>query len=146
MNKKRIEIMITSVLVAVLIAAWVYSAKLIKKRSEPGLVLEAVSGAVSLSQGGTAVLQEKSNYDEIVLEQAAWGRCPFSGKAYSVKEGNLDLLITGIFWDEKSPHALVNDQVVQVGAIVGQYKIVNIKTGSIIFNDGNKDFEIKFGE
>jgi hypothetical protein len=146
MDKKRIEILITLGLLVVLVFAAIYSLKIIKKRSAAGLALEVSSGNPDPAQGGAAVVQGQSRYDDNSFEQAAWGKCPFSGKAYSSSERALDLRITGIFWDEKSPNALINDQVVQVGGVVGAYKVVKINTNSIVFNDGSKDFEIRLGE
>jgi len=70
---------------------------------------------------------------------ADWDRNPFSlGETESEKP-----TLKGIAWDELSPQAILNDQIVQVGDRIGKYKVVTIHSRGVVLNDGTKDFELR---
>ena len=71
-----------------------------------------------------------------------WGRNPFT--AFNGSEANTSgLQLVGIIYDAKERYALINDQIVHAGDIIGAYKVIQISEGRVIVNDGNKDIELK---
>lgn len=71
-----------------------------------------------------------------------WGRNPFSLKNTNVSTP----VLNGIAWDENAPRAIINDQIVGVGDMIGKNKVVAITPNSVTLNDGTKDFEIRTGQ
>jgi hypothetical protein len=63
-----------------------------------------------------------------------------SDSAYSGK-----IMLTGIFWDEKVPCAIINGKVVRVGDIVEERKVVSISREKVILSDGVSDTELDIG-
>jgi len=135
MDKKRLEIIITVVLAAVLIFSWIKTVAKIKERSSP--VPQPVQAAVAplISTGHSPAVIEEVKESSI--------RCPFSGKIYSGREEVVDLKLTGIVWDDKRPQALINDNVVQEGSSVGQFKVIKIYKDKVKLGSAIGDFEIK---
>mgnify|MGYP001563409826 CR=1 FL=1 len=71
-----------------------------------------------------------------------WGRNPFT--AFNGSEANTSgLQLVGIIYDAKERFALINDQIVHAGDIIGSYKVIQISEGRVIVNDGKKDIELK---
>ena len=71
-----------------------------------------------------------------------WGRNPFSLKNTNVSTP----VLNGIAWDEKAPRAIINDQIVGVGDMIGKNKVVAIAPNSVKLNDGTQDFELRTGQ
>lgn len=73
-----------------------------------------------------------------------WGKSPFIDKEVVIKRTPA-LVLNGIAWDEKSPVAVVNDDVVRVGDNVDGNRIVAIEPNKVVFNDGTDNFELTLG-
>ena len=70
-----------------------------------------------------------------------WGRNPFvlGAGGFSFAE----LRLTGIFWDEKAPYALINDVVVKAGDMVSGNQVVDITKESVVLRKGDKVIVLK---
>ena len=68
-----------------------------------------------------------------------WARDPFLLKGTASSASGL----TGIIWDEKSPKALIDDDIVGIGDKWGGNTVIDIKQDRVILNDGTKDFELR---
>ena len=141
MDKKRLEIILTSVLIPICIVAWIVNFNLLRKKAGQKNNSSAVAAAPSVfSQPAANVNQAKVH----PKEDAEWLRDPFSGKVYSK---NLEhVVLSGIMWDAKGPLAMINNSVTKVGDEVGQYTVLEIKQNSVILTDGSKDLELRLGE
>jgi len=53
------------------------------------------------------------------------------------------LNLQGIVFDTEAPNAIVNNQIVGVGANIAGNTIVKINENSVIFNDGTENFEVR---
>lgn len=73
---------------------------------------------------------------------ATWGRSPFLPKTESVVT-RTKLVLAGIAWDDQSPKAVINDQIVGVGDTVGGNSVVSIQKDRVIMSDGSSDFELR---
>lgn len=147
MDKKRIEIIITSALVIIFILAWVSTIKKIrgKSRPKPAAVQSSVSSFSSKSAQGEPKQEAFVIKEERDLE---WGRCPFCGKIYSGagKKEIVDLKLTGILWDEKNPKAVINGRIVGIGKRIGGNIVVDIKQDKVVVNNGIQNFELRVGQ
>ncbi len=84
------------------------------------------------------------------VEDANWGRCPFSGRVYAPpvasSSKNIDLKLTGILWEENKASALINNSIFKEGDVIGSYTLFKIKKNSVILSDGDKEIELKLGQ
>lgn len=74
---------------------------------------------------------QKTDFDD-------WGRNPFMPKGVSARfQGGLAL--NGIVWDNISPKAIINGEIVGIGDTIGGYKIVDITPNKTVVNNGSAD-------
>jgi len=155
MNKKTIEIIITSILAVVLIFTFTRSLKLFMKARHSNAPVAQVSEPqknepvrAEYPQISQMADQMKNIYPNLLEDESLeWGRCPFSGKKFGevvetpVITGPKPILLNlgGIIWDTTNPKALINDEIVQPGYMIGQYTVKEIKQDRVIINDGDKD-------
>lgn len=142
MDKKRIETIITGILILVLISAWGYTFKVFKKRAKKKVAPKIISSGVPSMQ------PVRENYSREVRvkkedKTSEWLKCPFSGKIYSGGTETMGLRLAGIIWDQKVPLAMINDSIVRIGDRLGSHIVVDIKPDRVILNDGSKDFELR---
>jgi hypothetical protein len=77
--------------------------------------------------------------------ESAWGRNPFLPRK-SGQDSAGGLTLGGVAWDEKSPKAIINDQIVGIGDEVAGNKVVDIKQDRVLLSDGVNDFELKLAK
>ena len=53
------------------------------------------------------------------------------------------LSLSGIFYDQKRPLAIINDQVFAVGDMVGDKQIIKITHNEVILKDKEKEYRLK---
>lgn len=73
---------------------------------------------------------------------SAWVRNPFM-RSGSDSEGGLKL--NGIFYDQATPLAIVNNRVVRKNEKLNGYTVVDIQEDKVILNDGTKNLELHLG-
>jgi hypothetical protein len=143
MDKKKLEIIITGVLMIVMVAAWYNSFKILKQRSArpvapPQTALATFAVDLEGEVGkGISLSQKRDKFD------LPWGRCPFSGKVYSGREDAVELRLTGILWDDVKPQAIINGDVVQEGNFIGHFKIIKIHKDWVQVGSGSSFLELK---
>lgn len=76
----------------------------------------------------------------------SWSRNPFVPKRASAKKVVTKFILNGIMWDKENPLAIINDEVVKIGAKIGENTVVDIKEDGVILNDGINNFELRLGE
>lgn len=146
MDKKKIEIIATSILAVVFIIVWANAIKAIKKRGKP------VSTASSVVAPNIFIPKsdEKSDIKPLWTEEKdlTWLRCPFSGKSFSgaLTHEVINLKLTGILWDEESPQAVINNRILGIGDRIGNNEILDINQDLVILFDGNRNFELRVGQ
>ncbi len=143
MDRKRLEIIITSVLVPVFIIVWVNSIRTIKKKLAYNKTVLNLSNEIK-PVSAIPPFSVVNNMDIVLV------RDPFSGKLYESANKNpkdpYSLNLAGIIWDKDKPLALINNDVVGVGDYVKGNIIVSIKNDRVILNDGVKEFEIRIDQ
>ncbi len=139
MNKQRLEIIITSVLAVVLVAAWGRNSVLLRQRfASPAQRAPSVAALPSVP--AVAIVPPVASQN--TPSDGPWVRDPFSGQSYAPGDGGVALELKGVIWDERNPQALINDSIVQIGDTIGFYKIVNITPQGIVVQDGPVQKEI----
>ena len=108
-------------------------------RGESGATSD--SGALTNIAGDIADLArtvKRSGFD-------TWKRSPFIPTDVAAREVPT-LALSGIFWDEKKPTAIIDDEIVTVGSRIGDAVVVDIQKGFVKLNDGANDFELTLEE
>jgi len=141
MDKKKIQLSITGVLIIVMILAWVSSIKTVKERSKPKATLAlAVTKPFIGSSKQLLASKDKKSSTESKLK---WYRCPFSGELYGGSDARVALRLSGILWDDVSPKAIINNRIVGIGETVAKHKVIEIKKDRVTLSIGAERIEFK---
>lgn len=71
---------------------------------------------------------------------AVWGRSPF---VFQTGETEAGLVLNGIAWDEVSPKAIINDQIVGVGDRIAGQTVVSIAPTGVTLSSGAQETVLK---
>ena len=138
MKKRRMEIILILFLIAIFVLLISRAVLMFNRahRAKP----KAPVGLLGREVGNQPDTFNKIQQDE----KLEWSRDPFSGKIYVDKNGTseIDLSLSGILWDEKTPRALIGNEIVKQGSMIGKYMVVRIDKNRVILNDGTKDMEL----
>ncbi len=93
----------------------------------------------TLSQPACSAASVKRNSAKTKF--TSWDRNPFMLEPASVDVFE-KLTLNGILWDEKSPMAVINDEIKKIGDKAGGNTIIGITQNKVILSDGVKDFEL----
>ena len=151
MDKKRLEIILTTVLVIIFIFAWARATKVIKKKITPKApvaidIAFKKATEVSLGQPETIVSVPRETTNKDSSDDIGWVRCCFSGKFYTSQDGMSNLDLSGILWDEVEPQAIINQEIFKREDKIGNYVIIDIERNKVILNDGEKNLELRLQE
>lgn len=150
MDKKRIEVTITAILIVVFILAWANTFKFLRKKAKPVYVptQSALSTQAASSLTAAKGITAKTSEEVIPEKNLEWSRCPFCGKIYSGQEGGpIDLKLTGIVWDEKKPQALINNLILKEGDSISHFRVIKIFKDKVqLSSDDGVYFEIRLAK
>ncbi|MDD5005483.1 MAG: hypothetical protein PHS93_03145 [Candidatus Omnitrophica bacterium] len=143
MDKNRIKIIITLLLIVVLIFVWANSIKILRQKlGSKDKTLIAVSSSnpsePGLEKANTGYPKKEYREDK----NLEWTRCPFSGKQYN-QEPIVEFKVSGIMWDEVTPQAIVNGRILSVGDIINGFVVEKIERQKVILSNGQKEIELK---
>ncbi len=144
MDRKKMEIIITTALgiVFVFVSINVFS---VIKNARFKRPLTAKAGAKALA----AVSAQELPIDKLTrigskADSIEWRRNPFiRGRGLGLS-GAGTLNLTGIMWDRNNPQAIIGDEVVKEGDVIGKYKIIKINEDSVVISsdEGQKILNI----
>ena len=146
-KKTKRDIIITSILLVIF--AFTFTKNVLLRKT--GAALPAAD-FVDESQGMADQLiyvTRLRSYDKLRDEQRAvwtkeWGRDPFAPQAsLATLTKAVNLKLGGIFWDEKTPKAVVNEKTLYNGDTIYGYTVVQIKPQSVILKTGEKTIELR---
>lgn len=75
----------------------------------------------------------------------SWERNPFSPKAVVTRKAS-GLILSGIFWDDGNPSAIIDDEIVNIGSRIGSVVVIDITKKGVCLNDGVNDFDLSLEE
>ncbi len=137
MDKKRIEIIITSILILMLIFAWANSIKVLdkklKQKAKPQAMSYLAKKEASLTEPNKDKWKEEEGLD--------FARSPFSGKRYGDEEV-VDFKISGIIWDEVNPQVIINGKISKVGDSVEGFVVEKIEKQKVTLFKGKRKIEL----
>jgi hypothetical protein len=144
MDKKRVQIIITSILVLVLIFAWANAINAIRKKSKSKNAIQAQAAPSFTPNNPQPIASGAENKKKEVREDdnAGWKRCPFSGISCSDESSTEDLRISGIIWDEAAPKVIINGQILGEGDFIGGLRVENIEKHKVTLSDNQKIIEL----
>ncbi len=96
-----------------------------------------------------AVLSEEPLKErETAEKRQGWGRDPFTfGMSVEGVESRYgDLHLNGIVWDAEVPYAVINNEVVKAGDMLGQIKVIEISKDEVILEEDGERFRLKLEE
>jgi hypothetical protein len=147
MNKKQtIELGITAVLVVILLLVVFSAVQRGKQKKRPAIARAATAALPADNKGSQQKVSIQDLYRMLEAESGntKLRRDPFSTNLISYEDGtSTTLSLKGISWDNVSPLAIINDEVVRVGDNIGGRKVIEIKEDRVILNDGKGNLELK---
>jgi len=135
----RVKLIITIILSLIFIFFWADTFKVIQKRFWGDKKQEAVVNQRVPSQVSKAKQTLLKTIDED--DDLEWVRCPFYGKLYIDGASGI-VTLSGILWNDETPKAVINGEIVGLRDKVNKYTVINILKSSVILNDGTKNVEI----
>jgi len=137
-KKDLIQLYITGVLIVVL-AFLVVRAMGGKKHSSPlkgSIKQKSTTPKEGKREGLFAELDEVTKDLEIGID-------PFYRE---VEEPVRGPHLTGIYWDEENPKAIINGEIVGVGSVIEGDTIVDILKDTVILRSGDNIFKLRIGQ
>ncbi|MDP8212747.1 MAG: hypothetical protein P9X22_05580 [Candidatus Zapsychrus exili] len=157
MKKEQKFKIVLPILMAVSVLVWFPSFvdfKKLKDIKESNQLLVENSNIVNqLSKFRIDIDSNKSAYE-------SWSACPFSkevfhknrvqdiekdagiNRALINKKPMRSLELKGIFFNKERPCALINEEILGKGDVIGSSTVVSIDYDKVILNDGQEDFEL----
>ncbi len=95
--------------------------------------IEELPGKEEVTEGLYRQLEEKT-------KDLALNRDPFTRGRVSTKQTieSSGPALSGIIWDEKSPRAVINNQIIRVGDTIGKNVVIEITPDSVTLDDGSR--------
>lgn len=144
MEKKRLELVVTGILVLVLAGLVINTVVGKDKAVSSSLQVDRVDESEVIVTGKGAQKNDKVESED---KDMAWGRDPFTlvGPDAPVSaSGNLEL--NGIIWDDAKPYVIINGEVLRAGDFLGNNMVVYIGKTSVIMDNGTEQIELKLWE
>jgi hypothetical protein len=143
MQKKSTQLIVTGTLILILIFATLSSISQVKKtdiakNTVPAISLspqEAVLPAASQTAGAVSDIEAVRKLEK-ESEGLELKRDPFAPMPKKARSSSSGPSLNGILWDETSPMAIIDAEVVKVGDNVGENTVVEIKPDSVLLSDG----------
>lgn len=136
MEKKKIEIIVTSIGIVILIFIVVP-----KKSHPPSPVKAGKEDRLRRMSAEVLTKADKSQTLKKAITAQKWGRDPFIfGETKTAETGGLSL--NGILWDEIAPSAIINNTVVKIGDEVDGNRVVDIQKERVILSKEGSTYEL----
>lgn len=130
-NKKKI---ILGILIAVSIFVWARGL---------GVGFKFKVKPVAAREGAPPISLDIHKRQKARTAYEAWGRSPFMVTTGPASLG-IELKLGGITYDPTTGKCcLINDKLVHVGEIIGDYRVIRINQDKVIVSDGAKDYELR---
>ena len=140
-KKSKVQIGITAVLILVFIVILINSIWTVKTKIKPE---HAPSGALKRTAQPLIAKQQtviKKSTKEAVekYRNLPWGRDPFQ---LSERSSMIGLKLQGITRHKDGLKAIISGEIVGVGDMVGQNKVIRINRNNVVVNDGTNNITL----
>jgi len=152
MDRKKIEIIITGVLVVVLVVMIAGNLKPKRKKrppSKPSKVKQETLALLSLPKGVKRAPKASSKELEKQRKRASleWGIDPFYHSLKREVYKSSMLVLKGIsVGKDKRGYAFINDEIVTVGDEIAGYKVVKVEKDKVLLKRGGESFYLALPE
>jgi len=146
MEKRKIEIIITSVMIIILIFAIPNAFKAKKEYHTKVEPIKASIVKTSQPKKTVSKTQNQPSGDQGVeerMDSLNWDRDPFAYRPVASIGIGGGLNLEGIVWDEENPKAMVDGTILGIDEKIGDYTIVDITKDGVLLTDGTKQIELK---
>lgn len=134
MEKQKLEILVTTLLVALFLVLLTGTLSRRNKKVQKESPLEEPKTETA----------EHEVYKLPAPRKLTWGRDPFVLRPKKFKEKeDRGFLLTAIIWDEEEPHAIINNEVVVVGQVIEGYRVIKITKDSAVLKKGDSELAIE---
>lgn len=144
MEKKRLELVVTGILVLILAGLVIKTMVGKDKTVSSSLQVRRVDEFEIMATSKGAQKNDKVESED---KDVAWGRDPFilvRPDAPVSTSSNLEL--NGIIWDDAKPYVIINGEVLRAGDFLGNNMVVYIGRTSVIMDNGTEQIELKLWE
>ena len=148
-KKDKIQLLITGILVIVLLYLVLFWGRNKIAATEKKRSLQKSLSVESSLDDKAKHLSALPLYERLEAEtrDLKLKRDPFSQGEKLEEEFSVDSLhLAGIAWDEEEPKAIINNEIIDVGQVIGKFKVLRIHPDKVIVNDGESDFELNVYE
>lgn len=143
MKKKKVEIIFASILGAVLLIG-IIKISLLPNKKLTKQTPAVVPKTMGVSYTSKNIIDKKLIRIKSEAEKIGWERNPFIRSKIPGRPVTLSLNLAGIIWDEQNPHAIISDNLVKEGDVIGKYKIIKVNKDSVVISsdEGQKTLHI----
>jgi len=141
MKKQQIELIVTGVALTIFII--LIATTFFKPKREPSVAEELLKPMTVDELQFIFTQKEETDREKEEKERLPWGRDPFGLEVPAEEEERFGLTLNGIIWDEESPYAVINEEVVASGGRVGAYTVVEIREDSVVLDSGSERVELR---
>jgi len=113
-----------------------------KRKARPEIKKEMPEGTVDMAD---LRLKQRQKEFSLLLEELK-KKNPFDKSHLNVDKYRFttgDLSLSGILYDEKRPLAIINEQVVAEGDMLGNKQVIKISQDEVILRDEEKEYRLK---
>lgn len=133
MDRKKLEFIITGILIIIFL---LFLVSTVKKRSKKS------SEEISQEKPVEKIVAQPNVSSGIETVKLNWGRDPFVlNPQKPIKKG--EFLLTAVIWDELKPHAIINNEVVVAGQEIDEYRVIKINKDNVVLQKGDQELTIR---
>lgn len=136
MEKQKIEYIITGVMVVILL---LLLTTMLKKKTKK--VPEEIQQQEAITEStGTKVYMPK------LPQKLTWGRDPFVLYSRKAKGSMVPFVLSAVIYDEKEPHAVINNEIVTIGQKIEGYSVIKINEKTAVLKKEDKELRLELYE
>lgn len=139
MDKKKIQLIITSFLIIMLFSIISSNLKKSKEETYKQRFSKISKKKASFKHANYSLLSAK-------FDGMRWGKNPFGPGIVKYEETGRSDSLQGILWDPVSPRVMFRGVLLKIGDNIRDYNILDIRKGSIILSQGKVIYELKVGQ
>jgi len=149
-EKEKQQLMMLGGLILVLVIAVVWSVGTSRKklgRGRPAASKQAASASEHTMSLPLPPVPTVAEVDETPRDEPVFGVDPFYPHfSFGIEEEEVKSempRLNGISWDAAKPFAVIDETVVEIGDMVGEYMIIDIEKNAVTISDGTEKTKLR---